>query len=164
MTDKRINQSEVQEQIHSENMAKIEAMSPSQIMESQTEILSSLSTHSIEVLRKRANAKYNQNPVSPAKLCLNAIEPTANTLNVQFNNGTLESKKLEWMTPFSEPSSKIEGKLRFDFNGKIINEKDDIPSYKGLHHHGNEPEKAGVCSSFTISLCNFLKQHLYSTP
>jgi hypothetical protein len=37
-------------------------------------------------------------------------------------------------------------KWRFDFNGKILSEKEqqEIPTYLGLHHHAEEYEKAGT--------------------
>ncbi|PWA01472.1 hypothetical protein BB558_002443 [Smittium angustum] len=33
--------------------------------------------------------------------------------------------------------------LRFDFEGTIVDVLDDIPTHKGLHHHGDDPDNAG---------------------
>ncbi|OMJ11019.1 RNA polymerase II-associated protein rba50 [Smittium culicis] len=33
--------------------------------------------------------------------------------------------------------------LRFDFNGTLVDVLDDIPTYEGLHHHGENPDSAG---------------------
>ncbi|KAI8638168.1 hypothetical protein BD408DRAFT_352412 [Parasitella parasitica] len=38
---------------------------------------------------------------------------------------------------------KVYRKVRFDLQGRIIDQSVDIPHHKGLHHHGDEPEKAG---------------------
>jgi hypothetical protein len=37
--------------------------------------------------------------------------------------------------------------LRFDLQGEMMNNKVDIPRHKGLHHHGDEPDKAGYTLS-----------------
>ncbi|OLY85025.1 RNA polymerase II-associated protein rba50 [Smittium mucronatum] len=45
-----------------------------------------------------------------------------------------------------KPSSLIDdptSHLRFDFNGSLVDVLDDIPTYKGLHHHGENPDDAG---------------------
>lgn len=36
---------------------------------------------------------------------------------------------------------------RFDFEGKLLSRDVDIPTYKGLHHHGEEPE-VNIISTF----------------
>ncbi|GAA5805743.1 hypothetical protein HPULCUR_011268 [Helicostylum pulchrum] len=40
-------------------------------------------------------------------------------------------------------AEKVYRKVRFDLQGHIIDQNKDISVYKGLHHHGDEPEKAG---------------------
>lgn len=40
-------------------------------------------------------------------------------------------------------AEKVYRKLRFDLQGRIIDQNLDIPRHTGLHHHGDEPEKAG---------------------
>ena len=58
----------------------------------------------------------------------------------------IEYDKLEWMKTANNSTENGEtAKARFDFSGKLINpeENDKIPTQLALHHHGNEPEKAG---------------------
>lgn len=54
-------------------------------------------------------------------------------------------KELEEENNESEASEleKVYRKVRFDLQGRIIDNTVDIPRHKGLHHHGDEPEKAG---------------------
>ncbi|KAF1804342.1 hypothetical protein FB192DRAFT_1372355 [Mucor lusitanicus] len=85
-----------------------------------------------------------------------------------FANVPLENDKLAWMdNRFLTPEirqqeaqrlkelqeendesqasevEKVYRKVRFDLQGRIIDQTQDIPRHKGLHHHGDEPDKAG---------------------
>ncbi|XP_044231056.1 RNA polymerase II-associated protein 1 [Thunnus albacares] len=58
----------------------------------------------------------------------------------------LEPEKLEWMRDLPAPRSKRTKQAmqaRFDFNGTLIPPTEDLPTHLGLHHHGEEPERAG---------------------
>ncbi|KAK4520406.1 NodB homology domain-containing protein [Mucor velutinosus] len=54
-------------------------------------------------------------------------------------------KELEEENSGSQASEveKVYRKVRFDLQGRIIDQTQDIPRHKGLHHHGDEPDKAG---------------------
>ncbi|CAK6956948.1 RNA polymerase II-associated protein 1 [Scomber scombrus] len=57
-----------------------------------------------------------------------------------------EPEKLEWMRDLPAPRRKITKQAmqaRFDFNGTLIPPTEDLPTHLGLHHHGEEPERAG---------------------
>lgn len=62
---------------------------------------------------------------------------------------TVEPKKLQWMQDISEKTEDGPGlnepyNARFDFNGLLLPYKDESLSVdKGLHHHGEEPERPG---------------------
>lgn len=62
---------------------------------------------------------------------------------------SLEYEKLQWMEDIpakktNEPASDEPYNARFDFNGVLLAYKDDnISMQKGLHHHGEEPERPG---------------------
>ncbi|KAI9291767.1 hypothetical protein K502DRAFT_113799 [Neoconidiobolus thromboides FSU 785] len=66
-------------------------------------------------------------------------------------NISIEQDKLKWMDeiPDSDNNDKPKEKqnqllrLRFNFQGDIVNSKQDIPTHHGLHHHGKSPELAG---------------------
>ncbi|XP_053192305.1 RNA polymerase II-associated protein 1 [Scomber japonicus] len=58
----------------------------------------------------------------------------------------LEPEKLEWMRDLPAPRrkrTKQAMQARFDFNGTLIPPTEDLPTHLGLHHHGEEPERAG---------------------
>ncbi|XP_045917703.1 RNA polymerase II-associated protein 1 isoform X2 [Micropterus dolomieu] len=58
----------------------------------------------------------------------------------------LEPEKLEWMRDLPAPrrkGTKTAMQARFDFAGSLIPPTEDLPTHLGLHHHGEEPERAG---------------------
>ncbi|XP_077587918.1 RNA polymerase II-associated protein 1 isoform X2 [Stigmatopora nigra] len=58
----------------------------------------------------------------------------------------MEPEKLEWMGDIPAPrkmQTKQAMEARFDFNGTLILPTEDLPTHLGLHHHGDEPERAG---------------------
>lgn len=62
------------------------------------------------------------------------------------NMDKLEPEKLEWMRDLPPPRKKGTNKAmqaRFDFAGTLIPPTEDLPTHLGLHHHGEEPERAG---------------------
>ncbi|XP_034530828.1 RNA polymerase II-associated protein 1 [Notolabrus celidotus] len=62
------------------------------------------------------------------------------------NMNKLEPEKLEWMRDLPAPRRKGTKKAmqaRFDFVGNLIPPTQDLPTHLGLHHHGEEPERAG---------------------
>ncbi|ORY44443.1 hypothetical protein BCR33DRAFT_716969, partial [Rhizoclosmatium globosum] len=63
-----------------------------------------------------------------------------------FTPPASESSKLEWMTPLpSNSASTSESiELRFSLTGEIIPVDEDLPVHLGLHHHGDEPSRAGL--------------------
>src|SRR5699024_5391194 len=66
-----------------------------------------------------------------------------------YPNLPKETEKLSWMT---EPMPSKVGRsyelisdMRFDFNGDLVDldSLGQIPTYKGLHHHSDNPHMAG---------------------
>nr|XP_020446761.1 RNA polymerase II-associated protein 1 [Monopterus albus]XP_020446762.1 RNA polymerase II-associated protein 1 [Monopterus albus]XP_020446763.1 RNA polymerase II-associated protein 1 [Monopterus albus] len=58
----------------------------------------------------------------------------------------IEPEKLGWMGDLPAPRKKGTKKAmqaRFDFAGSLIPPIVDLPTHLGLHHHGEEPERAG---------------------
>ncbi|XP_055015783.1 RNA polymerase II-associated protein 1 isoform X2 [Boleophthalmus pectinirostris] len=80
-----------------------------------------------------------QEPVTEADL---PVKPDKNWVHMD----KLEPEKLEWMRDLPPPRKKETNKAmqaRFDFAGTLIPPTDDLPTHLGLHHHGEEPERAG---------------------
>ncbi|XP_015234732.1 PREDICTED: RNA polymerase II-associated protein 1 [Cyprinodon variegatus] len=76
---------------------------------------------------------------------------------------TLEPEKLEWMRDLPSPRKKGTRKAmlaRFDFTGTLIPPSEDLPTHLGLHHHGEEPERAGYSLQelFILSRSQLIQQ------
>uniref|UniRef100_UPI0037E7ED4C RNA polymerase II-associated protein 1 n=1 Tax=Semicossyphus pulcher TaxID=241346 RepID=UPI0037E7ED4C len=75
----------------------------------------------------------------------------------------LEPEKLEWMRDLPAPRRKGTKKAmqaRFDFAGTLIPPTQDLPTHLGLHHHGEEPERAGYSLQelFLLSRSQLIQQ------
>ncbi|XP_042356934.1 RNA polymerase II-associated protein 1 [Plectropomus leopardus] len=75
----------------------------------------------------------------------------------------LEPEKLEWMRDLPAPRRKGTQKAmqaRFDFAGTLIPPTEDLPTHLGLHHHGEEPERAGYSLQelFLLSRSQLIQQ------
>ncbi|XP_051240577.1 RNA polymerase II-associated protein 1 isoform X2 [Dicentrarchus labrax] len=75
----------------------------------------------------------------------------------------LEPEKLEWMRDLPAPRRKGTKKAmqaRFDFAGTLIPPTEDLPTHLGLHHHGEEPERAGYSLQelFLLSRSQIIQQ------
>ncbi|XP_022077076.2 RNA polymerase II-associated protein 1 [Acanthochromis polyacanthus] len=75
----------------------------------------------------------------------------------------LEPEKLEWMRDLPAPRRKTTKKAmqaRFDFTGNLIAPTEDLPTHLGLHHHGEEPERAGYSLKelFLLSRSQIIQQ------
>lgn len=75
----------------------------------------------------------------------------------------LEPEKLEWMRDLPAPRKKGTKKAmqaRFDFAGTLIPPTEDLPTHLGLHHHGEEPERAGYSLQelFLLSRSQLIQQ------
>ncbi|BFZ12428.1 hypothetical protein BsWGS_15467 [Bradybaena similaris] len=91
--------------------------------------------------QKEIKQKSEAVPVS-AQVDELPVKPNRNWINM----GTVEGDKLAWMKDLPPPSSvsSLTGRpARFDFQGNIMAVDADVPVNMGLHHHGEEPERAG---------------------
>uniref|UniRef100_A0A3P8TYU8 RNA polymerase II associated protein 1 n=1 Tax=Amphiprion percula TaxID=161767 RepID=A0A3P8TYU8_AMPPE len=75
----------------------------------------------------------------------------------------LEPEKLEWMRDLPAPRRKGTKKAmqaRFDFTGSLIAPTEDLPTHLGLHHHGEEPDRAGYSLKelFLLSRSQIIQQ------
>ncbi|XP_061751810.1 RNA polymerase II-associated protein 1 isoform X2 [Nerophis ophidion] len=75
----------------------------------------------------------------------------------------VEPDKLEWMGNLPAPRktrTKQAMQARFDFNGSLIPPTEDLPTHLGLHHHGEEPERAGYSLQelFLLSRSQLIQQ------
>lgn len=176
------------EEIHKENLEKLNQMSKEDILEEKKKLEASLSPDLLKFLKERKNKKEKDKEnkgktvrfLHENKIIMNEVpEKTEHTkqddkdtpMDVDENKeiipqppreimeqakqkgwihmDSLEPEKLKWMenlpsTSKDQPASDEPYNARFDFNGMLLPYKDEsIPIEKGLHHHGEEPERPG---------------------
>ncbi|KAG0710172.1 RNA polymerase II-associated protein 1 [Chionoecetes opilio] len=110
------NKSEVDE-IHQENLGRLSAMSHAERLRERQDLLSNMSEEQIAFIR-----------------------------SLRKGGGKLEMDKLKWMSdmPAPKPLKDNEGFVaRFNFKGDILPYNADISYRQALHHHGEEPGRAG---------------------
>ncbi|CAG0914363.1 unnamed protein product [Notodromas monacha] len=166
----------ISDEVQTENTAKLAAMSLQEIERQRAEIMSTVDPKTIEFLRsagrKRTAVKDNHDKASEdVEKFVSEIESSVTQVlpidldlarNEFVNMSEVEYEKLKWMTELPEPERKNEGfSARFDFEGNLLLARDmNLPVTKGLHHHGEEPEKPGYSLSelFTLGRSSFSAQ------
>ncbi|KAI9004855.1 hypothetical protein CLU79DRAFT_841181 [Phycomyces nitens] len=139
-----------------ENSRRIANMSEQEIEEARQEIMGTLSPASIEILmNRRKNGKQaDKNTIQRQPVDEDEDEEEEERIEMKktyFANVPEEADKLAWMRKTKEveqdepmtPNETVYRKLRFDLHGRPVNPLVEVPRHQGLHHHGDEPEKAG---------------------
>ncbi|XP_018415570.1 PREDICTED: RNA polymerase II-associated protein 1 [Nanorana parkeri] len=80
---------------------------------------------------------------------------------------TMEFEKLEWIKDLPQTRQKKTKKgmqARFSLKGDLIPPNEEIPTHMGLHHHGEEAERAGYSLQelFHLSRSQFIQQRTLS--
>ncbi|ORY90533.1 hypothetical protein BCR43DRAFT_499450 [Syncephalastrum racemosum] len=129
--------------VEDENMSRLDAMSEQELEEARQEVLSQLSPESISILLNR--------PKKPAVYSSPSVA-ARQTAQEQKAAEQAERDKLAWMDTSLQPpplpeavdeQDSVYRRVRFDLQGNIMDASVDVPRHKGLHHHGDEPDKAG---------------------
>lgn len=75
-----------------------------------------------------------------------------------LNMNAVEEDKLQWMTmlPPVKPASGSQNSSpcvgRFNFDGELVPPDQEVPVHQGLHHHGEDAERAGYSSAEILRL------------
>ncbi|KAK0043487.1 RPAP1 [Biomphalaria pfeifferi] len=172
------------QKIHEENLQKLSSMSEQDILEEQQKLIQTLDPKLVEFLKarrkdkvqqmnasrdattkektfsvKRENKKQQKNSGSPTSKEELPFKPQGTWLNMS----NVEREKLEWMKDLPAPcstSAETGRPARFDFQGNLMAVDADVPVNLGLHHHGDEPERAGYTLEeiFQLSRSSNLQQ------
>ncbi|RCH88243.1 RNA polymerase II associated protein 1 [Rhizopus azygosporus] len=153
-----------------ENDRRIQEMSEQELEEARAEIMNTLSPESVAILMKGLKKKHTEPVENKKKVTFQEPESSKDEgqellemKSKYFSDVPVENEKLAWIDDRfltnelkeqlqkekeedkSQASEieKVYRKVRFDLQGNIINDNENIPVHKGLHHHGDEPEKAG---------------------
>lgn len=150
--------------IDEENRDRLAGMTEEQILAEQQEILGSsdpLMSMMASYLRSRKQKNKEECSLAektPPESSSNTETNPATTFEISLDDlpvkpkpewvhmDKVEYEKIAWMKDLPPPSTddqKTGRPARFDFSGKLLAEGADVPVHLGLHHHGEEPERAG---------------------
>ena len=153
-----------------EAMEMLKSMSEDEIKSAREELKSLLTAESVAFLRERGRKKvilrreYDNRDVgdfAAEKDTTEKVEDniTGNDLSKLVTDEDLmeaakkskgiERERLAWIVGKEKGDSKEdtdedkEGAVRIDLNGRLVSPDDDPDRLRGLHHHGEHPDKAG---------------------
>ncbi|XP_011890234.1 PREDICTED: RNA polymerase II-associated protein 1 isoform X2 [Cercocebus atys] len=163
--------------IHEENIARLQAMAPEEILQEQQRLLAQLDPSLVAFLRSHSRtqeqtgekASEEQKPGGPSanvtkeKPLMSAfaseprkgdkLEPEAPALALPvtpqkewLHMDTVELEKLHWtqdLPPLRRQQTQERMQARFSLQGELLAPDVDLPTHLGLHHHGEEAERAG---------------------
>lgn len=163
--------------IHEENVARLQAMAPEEILQEQQRLLAQLDPSLVAFLRSPSRtheqagekASGEQRPGGPSvevtgeELIMPAsaseprqedeLEPGAPALALPVTRhkewlhmDTVELEKLQWtqdLPPLRQQQTQERMQARFSLQGELLAPDVDLPTHLGLHHHGEEAERAG---------------------
>ncbi|XP_058594118.1 RNA polymerase II-associated protein 1 isoform X2 [Neofelis nebulosa] len=163
--------------IHEENIAKLQAMAPEEILQEQQRLLAQLDPNLVAFLRSHSHvheqagekATEEQRPGGPS-VEVTGEEPTVPTSPSEprqedelepeapalappvtphkewLHMDTVELEKLQWtqdLPPLRRQQTQERMQARFSLQGELLAPDVDLPTHLGLHHHGEEAERAG---------------------
>ncbi|XP_050407412.1 RNA polymerase II-associated protein 1 isoform X2 [Patella vulgata] len=146
--------------IHQENIAKLGEMTETEILEEQKKLFESIDPKVLAFLKKDKTSTGKKEEIPMDTSSIKTSESVVKTeKQVQFTDDdipvkrekgwmsmeNIEYDKLEWIKelPDIKTEDGVGKQARFDLDGNFIVADASIPVHKGLHHHGDEPERAG---------------------
>ncbi|KAM5240978.1 RNA polymerase II-associated protein 1 isoform 1-T5 [Hipposideros larvatus] len=163
--------------IHEENIARLQAMTPEEILQEQQRLLAQLDPSLVAFLRSRSHtheqaeekATEEPRPGGPFAEVTGeeSIMPTSANESRQedelepgapgpalpvaphkewLHMDTVELEKLHWtqdLPPLRRQQTQERMQARFSLQGELLAPDVDLPTHLGLHHHGEEAERAG---------------------
>ncbi|XP_060003801.1 RNA polymerase II-associated protein 1 isoform X2 [Lagenorhynchus albirostris] len=163
--------------IHEENVARLQAMAPEEILQEQQRLLAQLDPSLVAFLRShsrtceqaeekatgeqrpggRSAEVTGEEPIMPTSASEprqeDKLEPGAPALALPvtpqkewLHMDTIELEKLHWtrdLPPLRRQQTQERMQARFSLQGELLAPSVDLPTHLGLHHHGEEAERAG---------------------
>uniref|UniRef100_A0A452IR52 Uncharacterized protein n=1 Tax=Gopherus agassizii TaxID=38772 RepID=A0A452IR52_9SAUR len=162
--------------IHEENLQKLHSMTQEEILQEQRRLLVQLDPSLVAFLKSRRSVDEGQERQEkpghpePGTESQHDGEETVKDFAVggsevdlpikpqkewiHMNN--VEFEKLEWIKDLPRPRQRRTKKgmqARFSLKGELIPPDADLPTHLGLHHHGEEAERAGYSLQELFHLC-----------
>lgn len=163
--------------IHEENVARLQAMAPEEIVQEQQRLLAQLDPSLVAFLRSRSCTREQAAEKATEKQRLGGAsvdvtkeeasvspsasehrkedepEPGAPALALPvtphkewLHMDAVELEKLHWtqdLPPLRRQQTQERMQARFSLQGELLAPDVDLPTHLGLHHHGEEAERAG---------------------
>ncbi|XP_070325139.1 RNA polymerase II-associated protein 1 isoform X2 [Odocoileus virginianus] len=163
--------------IHEENVARLQALAPEEILQEQQRLLAQLDPSLVAFLKSHSRtceqaeekATREQRPGRPSAEVTGkeVIAPTSASVPRQedelepetpalalpvtpqkewLHMDTVELEKLHWtqdLPPLRRQQTQERMQARFSLQGELLAPDMDLPTHLGLHHHGEEAERAG---------------------
>ncbi|XP_040567187.1 RNA polymerase II-associated protein 1 [Lepeophtheirus salmonis] len=147
----------VLQEIHEENIAKLCSMPEEEILLEKKKILESLDPKIMEFLKRKVSQ------TKPESIDVIKEEVSDKMEEDASSNNSLEQEKRKWMeniTTKEEENDILGLPARFDFKGEIMEGEKNDDFDAGLHHHGEEPHRAGYTLDelLTLSRSTFPQQ------
>ncbi|XP_037690191.1 LOW QUALITY PROTEIN: RNA polymerase II-associated protein 1 [Choloepus didactylus] len=163
--------------IHKENIARLQAMAPEEILQEQKRLLAQLDPNLVAFLRARSRSHEQAGEKATEEQRLGGLsaevikeEPMVPTSASEprkedeldpgapapalpmtpqkewLHMDTVELEKLHWtqdLPPLRRQQTQERMQARFSLQGELLAPDVDLPTHLGLHHHGEEAERAG---------------------
>ncbi|XP_004687951.1 PREDICTED: RNA polymerase II-associated protein 1 [Condylura cristata] len=163
--------------IHEENIARLQAMTPEEILQEQRQLLAQLDPSLVAFLRSHGRSQKpggekaveeqrsagtsvevtGEEPLVPPSASEprkeDELEPGTPALSLPvtphkewLHMDTIELEKLHWtqnLPPLRRQQTQERMQARFSLQGELLAPDVDLPTHLGLHHHGEEAERAG---------------------
>ncbi|XP_003377804.1 putative RNA polymerase II-associated protein 1 [Trichinella spiralis] len=145
----------IKDEVNVENTEKLSKMTTEEILKEREKLLKSLDPQTVAFLcnknkptqimedtsvnndKERENVEVSDLVDSDKTLLPFDVNPSWLHMSV------VEREKLEWMSDTTITKSEDVPCARFDLQGNLMDPEKDIPTYLGLHHHADQPNKAG---------------------
>ena len=167
------NRTDVQ-QIHLENLERLAQMKPDEILNEQQKIIQQLDPKIVSFIRKKQSStalpSQQATPTGLTQVEDKSKEEFLSQLPIKpdkkwLHMDKIEYDKLEWMIkakPVVKTDSNAPLPARFNFQGDVMKEGEEVPVTAALHHHGSEPDAAGYSLDelFHLARSNFNQQRV----
>ncbi|OUC46511.1 RPAP1-like protein [Trichinella nativa] len=145
----------IKDEVNAENTEKLSKMTTEEILKEREKLLKSLDSQTVAFLcnknkptqimedtsvnndKERENVEVSDLVDSDKTLLPFDVNPSWLHMSV------VEKEKLEWMSDTTVTKAEDVPCARFDLQGNLMDPEKDIPTYLGLHHHADQPNKAG---------------------
>ncbi|KRZ07006.1 RNA polymerase II-associated protein 1 [Trichinella zimbabwensis] len=145
----------IKDEVNTENTEKLSKMTTEEILKEREKLLKSLDPQTVAFLcnKNKSSQIMNDTSVNNDKEpkndeVSNLVDSDKTQLPFDVNPSWLhmsvvEREKLEWMSDTTITKSEDVPCARFDLQGNLMDPEKDVPTYLGLHHHADQPNKAG---------------------